>query len=108
MEEEKKYRNANIGIILSRIGKKQDDPKEPNFVERLNAVAALKEEYINPGLLRWTMRNGGTISISIMGQTINTARIEFNGIGERRLYVLDEKELKKFSEGEAETLQVLQ
>lgn len=106
--DEERHRNANIGIILSRMERKPSKQREPNFVERLNAAAGLREDYVKPGLLRWTMRNGGTITVRIKGQTINTARIEFNGIGERRLYILDEKELMSFTEAEAETLEVLQ
>ena len=102
------YRNANIGIVLSRMNRKPDKPREPNFVERLNAVPELKEDYVKPGLLRWTMRNGGTVAVRIKGKTVNAARIEFDGVGERRLYILGEKELKSFTEAEAETLEILQ
>ncbi len=106
--EYEKDKNANIGVILSRMERKEKQPKEKNFVERLNAIAALKEDYINPGILRWTLRNGGDITIRIMGETIKTSRIEFQGIGNRQLYILDGKGLKAFNEAQAETLEILQ
>ena len=102
---------TNIGVTLHRAAKKAEHPGPMNFVERLNSHSNLKETYLKTHTLVWDTRDGNSIEILLGGIKYSTKHIEFQGVGNRKLYIfsdeLDEHGKQKigvFDEYEAESL----
>lgn len=102
---------TNIGVTLHRAAKKAEQPRPMNFVERLNSHSNLKETYLKTHTLVWDTRDGNSIEILLGGIKYSTKHIEFQGVGNRKLYIfsdeLDEHGKQKigvFDEYEAESL----
>ena len=112
--EEISIQSESIGRSLGRSEReilRQRLDKHKSFVRRLNEVPGLVLTYLMVDhTLKWVAKdNGDSLNVKIGGKVYSTRHMEFHGIGQRAFYLfaLPEDEMKVFSEGEAETLEIL-
>jgi len=105
----------NIGVTLGkqeRLSKRAKMESRKNFVQRLNSVGSLVETYMSAThTLKWETREfKDELVVRVNGVKHRTRHMEFHGIGQRAFYVftLPDDKMLVFSEGKAETLEVLQ
>jgi hypothetical protein len=112
--EEISIQSESIGRSLGRSEReilRQRMDRQKNFVRRLNEVPGLVATYLTAtDTIKWETRDIGTaLTVRIKGKPYTTRHMEFHGIRQRAFYLfaLPEDEMKVFTEGEAETLEIL-